>query len=274
MKLMGIVETEGSFEIVKPTDTADKYLAALRSAKAAQHQYLLASDQLRKFEPHVLNSYNGNWKEPVSHQAKFGYSHWAMPAKTPNGDELWRTVEHYGKRVARAYKLAGRYRRLATKFRQQYRGEMLDDLKSKNSAGDVPSSRVPRRIHYTKTNYFNNPYWIRDNVITRYAGHVGHFPNFTNAESNTLAELERTLRRYGIPGLKTLYGVTLKKGRQQINHFVVIGADGRFIWKRIGGNTCYVDGKKVSITYLTDANAPDTLDMQKQLLEPLTRDKT
>lgn len=278
MKLTGIVETESGFDIVQRKDLVDRYHAALKAARLAERHFELATDDLDKFKSHALTSWNGtkNWTRPVSHQAKFGWSYWAMPADTPNGDQLWKTIEHYGKRVHRAYKDISKYQRLASKLKKLYRSETFDKLKNGTPKATIPSAEVPRRIYYTKDNYFNNPYWDRENITKRYAGPVGHFPNFTNAERNTLTELERTLRHYGIPGLETLYGVTVKVRRQEINRFVVVGAGGRFIWKRIGGNVCYVDGKRVSISYMTNASVTnathdEVLHMQKQLLEPLAR---
>ncbi len=130
---------------------------------------------------------------------------------------------------------------------------------------------IPRRIQYGD-HYFNNPYWERgDDVVDKYAGPPGHFANFDESEKHTLVELERALQANGIPGLSKMYGVTIKPQNKHLraqNRFVVIGANGRLIWKRIAGNTLYIDGKKVSITYFTKLNA-NTLHHPNELLKSL-----
>jgi hypothetical protein len=68
--------------------------------------------------------------------------------------------------------------------------------------------------------------------------------------------------------MEKLYGSTRKNGKWTDNRFVAIGADGRVIWKRVGGNVIYVDGKKISVSYLTNTDVT-SLAKQKQFLEPL-----
>jgi len=81
------------------------------------------------------------------------------------------------------------------------------------------------------------------------------------------------LKRNGLAGMETLYVSRIKVGKYvPDNRFVAFGANGKLIWKHVRGNTVYVDGKKISISYLTGTQAHDLM-LQKALLEPLKERK-
>ncbi len=271
MKLLNINEDDKgpvNWNNAQPKDTQEAYDWAVRQDMSARHQMDVFTKKLAPFEKHVITAWNGEFKTPVSHKIKNQYTWWGIPKGTPHEDEMFRAIKFYVERRERARKLQGRYSRLVSKLKKQSRTESFNDMKYKVKPVIFPSTSVPRRIHYTPDNYFNNPYWTKE-CISRYAGTVGHFDKFTPAERTTLVELDRTLRRYGIGGMEKLYGCTVQNGKWQDNRFVVIGGDEKVIWKHMGGNIVYVDGKRISMSILTNAENHHAVARQKDILRPL-----
>ena len=278
MKIFNIAETTDepvNWKNIETKGTEDTYRRAVKQEASARHRHAVFEEKLHQYQKLVATSWQEDgFKTPVSHKIKTEFLWWGIPTGTPNADKLFQAIKFYVDRTNRARKLMGKYQRLAAKLKKVHRAETLKDLKSKSTFTHIDSADVPRRIIVSPHKYFNNPYWDRDNVVSRYAGPVVHFPKFTTAEQTTLIELERTLRKFGIPGMTKMYGSTIKKARWNDNRFVAFGADGRLIWKRMGGNTVYIDGNRVSITLLTNVIVGSTDEMaQRDALEPLKSPK-
>lgn len=275
MKLLNVGDNDQpvNWQNVENQNIEDGYKQAVKQQSAARHQYTVFSQKLKPYEKHIITQWNGEFQSPVSHKIKYGYTWWGLPVGTPNGDQLWKAIKFYVARVNQARKMESKYARIAAKLKKAARTERFNELKYKTTIQTIPSSEVPRRIYYApgEGKYFNNPYWNRENVISRYAGQVGHFPEYTPTERNMLVELDQTLIRNGLAGLEKMYGSTIKSGRWANNHFVVFGANDKFIWKHVHGNLCYVDGKKVSISWLTN---PKEVEFQQKIFEPLKQKAT
>lgn len=268
MKLNNIVENdEGpvNWNNVEPQTTEEKYAQALKQEAAMRHQKDVFREKVEPFLPHLIRSWKPDkFTSPVTHKTRFNHYWYGLPEGTPNGEQMWKTFKFYTDRYEAARKMEGRYNRLAIQLKKVSRTETFNDLKYKVPAEKLSSNQVPRRIYYTKDKYFNNPYWDREDVISRYAGTPGHFEEITQPERNMLVELNRTLTRNGLDGLSKLYGSTKRIGaKHQENRFVVLGANGRVIWKHIGGNQCYVDGKKISMSLMTN---PKEFEKQQAIL--------
>lgn len=270
MKLDNVSQSDGpvNWNNLENKTTEEQYNWALKQAMAAAHQEKVFREKLKPFEKHIITAYKGNFKVPVTHKIKCGFHWWGIPEGTPNADKLWAPLEFYAKRANHAEKLNGKYRRLAAKLKKVARTEKFNELKYKVPAQTIPSAEVPRRIYYTDDKYFNNPYWNREDVVSRYAGQVGHFPGYTHAERNLLVELDQTLTRNGLSGLEKMYSSTAKKGKWTDNRFVVFGAGGKVIWKHIGSNTVYINGAKISMSNIV-GTSQFALDMQQKILGPL-----
>jgi hypothetical protein len=270
MKLIKIAENDGpiNWESQKPKNTEEAYAWAVKQELSARHQKAVFMEKLKPYEKHVITSWDPDKLGDVIAKMKYHYHWWGMPKGTPNGEKLWKAISFFIGRYEHARKLEGRYGRLVAKLKKVARTETFNDLKYKIPEKTIPSAEVPRRVYYDKDHYFNNPYWDKENVVSRYAGTIGHYANFSSAERNVLVELDRTLVRAGLKGMEKIYASTRKNGKWTDNRFVAVGADGRVVWKRIGGNVVYVDGKRISISYLTDTNAT-SLAMQQKILGPL-----
>lgn len=273
MKLFNIAENDNDpvkWENSKPKNTEEAYWWAVKQELAARHQKAVFMEKLKPYETVVVSSYTPNkLGEVIDKPMKYHYHWWGMPKGTPNGDKLWKAIKFYIERYEQARILEGRYGRLVQKLKKVGRTETFNELKFKVPEKLIPSSQVPRRVYYDKDHYFNNPYWDKENVISRYAGTVGHYPDFNAKERNTLVELDRTLIRNGLDGMDKIYGSTRKNHKWTENRFAATGAGGRLVWRHTGGgNVVYVDGKKISVSYLTDTYA-SALAMQKKILEPL-----
>lgn len=285
MKIFNIVETSEdepvNWENKKSGGTEEEYYRAVKQEASARHHSEVFMSMALKYSDLVVKAYNPDeFKVPVTHKIEFNYIWWGIPEGTPNAERLWAAIKLHVERYEHANKMMGRYQRLAAKLKKKYRAETLSDLKLKNVPVRIDSVNVPRKIYYTSTSYFENPYWEPDNVIRRYAGPAGHFPNFKPAELNTLVELEKSLRKFGLPGMTKMFACTIKKnngpyGVVNKNRFVAFGADGRLIWKyTTGGNVIYIDGKKVSITNLINVTVGSRAEMdQRNVLEPLRNPK-
>lgn len=276
MKLFNIAENDDSVNWgnFQSKDTEDALGQAIKQEFAARHQKLVFREKLKPYENLVVTSWKPDvFKIPVLHYIKVDYTYWGIPVGTPNAETLWQAIKFYVKRFEHARKLEGRYGRLVTKLKKQARKEKFSDLKNKVPAETIPSSQVPRRIQYDGPSYFNNPYWIKDDVVNRYAGPVGHYQFFTDPERNTLVELDRALTKNGLDGMTKMYGCTIKPGKWPNNYFVAFGANGRLIWKHTNGNIVYIDGKRISITTLTNAGTPNDIKRQSAVLSLLKQPK-
>lgn len=255
MRLFETNDQAVSWTNTEPADTPEAYVWALRKAKALHHQHEILLAKFKPYAKHLIKgNYRGEFNTPIvpKSQIKVGqYDTYAIPQGTANADKLWEIVQSIGKKTAKAWKMMGKYTRLAAKLKKTYRDETFDAL-HKVDPKQISPNEVPRRIYYTKDRYFNNPYWDRENVVMRYGGPVAHFPELNAQERVTLVELERTLKKHGLPGMTKAYGTIVKRDRWRVNRFVAFGANDRLIWKRIGSNIVYIDGKKVSISDLTD----------------------
>lgn len=254
----------------EPRSTSEAYVWALKRAASAYNAAIVYRHKFNPYEKLLVNSWNGEFKVPITHSMKVEHSWYGVAKSTPNGDTIWNAVKPIADRINKASKAYGKYTRLAAKLKKTYRVETFNELKYKTASKEEASLNVPRRVYYSKDNYFGNPYWIREDVLHRYAGPVGHFPHWKEAEKTKLVELERTLKRNGIPGMTKMEGVVIKNHKWTDNKFVAYGANGRLIWKHMtGGNVIYIDGKKVSITDLTDTSNVKRLARQQEILEPL-----
>lgn len=276
MKLFNISENNQDSVNWKNTefDTFEQeMLWTINKQRAAKHEQEILLQRFDLYKKHLVKSWNGKFPIPVSHKAEVQHQWFGMPEGTPNGDKIWKEVEFYINRIEHARKLAGKYERLVAKIKKEARTKSLEKLK-KAPNQIIPSADVPRRIYYSHNHYFNNPYWDNgENIISHYAGSVGHFSGFNKSEQHTLAELNQTLIRYGLGGMDKMYGVSFKPdyiNQEPCNKFVAFGADGRLIWKCNYGNIVYIDGKQVSI--LDVASTPTTklgIEIQKRQMDKL-----
>lgn len=271
MKLNIVSENDGpvNWESQKPKNTEEAYAWAIKQELSARHQKAVFMEKLLPYEKHVATSWGpDNFKIPMEHVIKYNWTWWGIPKGTPNSDKIWKAIKFYVERFEHARKLEGRYGRLVAKLKKVARTETFNDLKYKVPEKTIASADVPRKIYYDKDHYFNNPYWDKENVISRYAGTVGHYDKFNQTERNTLVELDRALTRNGLAGMEKIYASTRKNGKWSDNRFVAVGANGRVVWKHLGGNIIYVDGKRISIGYLTSTDH-NSIDMQQKILGPL-----
>lgn len=268
-----------NWENRKSVGTEDEYNRAVKQEASMQHRRQVFVDKVLQYSHVVVKEWKPeNFKIPVVDKIKVYGRWWGVPADTPNADKLWKALKFYVDRYDQADKMIGRYGRLVTKLRKKFRAEIVNDLQSKEKAVRINAVDVPHKIYYAKNKYFDNPYWERENVVQRYAGPVGHFPHYTTAELNVLVELEKSLKKFGLPGMTKVFGCTVKiggPGSHNKNRFVAFGAEGRLIWKCVNGNYIYIDGKRVPITAVINvvgASSKAELD-QRKYLEPLLTPK-
>jgi hypothetical protein len=124
----------------------------------------------------------------------------------------------------------------------------------------IPESKVPEKISSGKGK-FGNPYFVSPDK--RYAGDPAFFP-FSSPMLIMYYELDEILTTNGFEGLTTMYASSIVHGNKNLNNFVVIGAKGKFMWRKYdmgggsGQNWVYVNGDKMHTSIFLDEARSNT----------------
>jgi len=115
----------------------------------------------------------------------------------------------------------------------------------------------------------DNPY-NTPNAKKKYAGHVAHYPHWSDYWKDQIMQVEDMLKRNGKGGLTTMYASTHDNGGGRFN-FVITGANGNLTWRKYdpspgaGQNWVILDGEKMNMSSLLSANK----DKQDKMIQKL-----
>ena len=139
------------------------------------------------------------------------------------------------------------FERIIRKLKNKIAAERVENLRKQQPKTNTPSTaNIPKTIPTAPgTKGISNPYYAA--TSDRYVGPVYNYPDLSTPMKTMYADLEKALQAAGLNGFTVLYGGRKNKGHIS---FVAVGADGKFIWKKLGSkynsvNDVYINGTRM-----------------------------